>query len=200
MPRSLERLLAPVAIALFAAAMPASSLAAEREPTTDERFRGLYGGVASSVTSIGGSAGLLVGPQVGLVAGDYVFGLSAQALATSVEPEALRTPAGGGHVRLGYGLAQIGTVLFKDERVHVVPSLMFGAGGVSAAKGGASSSETIFVLEPKIELELAPPAVRALRFGAQGSYRFVSAFELDGLTASALSGPAAGVFVKAGFF
>lgn len=198
MPRALARIVLGLILVTVTAATPA--LAAERAPAVDERLRGLYVGAGSSVTTVGGSAGVLVGPELGLVAGDYVFGVAGHGLAGSVEPASLRTAGGATQVHLGYGVAQMGTVLFKDERVHLVPALTFGAGGVSAVRGGASNGELIWLLEPKIELEIELPSIRALRFGARGSYRFVSAFELDGLTAAHLSGPAAGLFVKAGFF
>ena len=199
MPRALARIL-PCIAALVVASAAGTARGAEQEPAVDERFRGSDVGAGSSVTSIAGSAGVLVGPELGVVAGDYVFGVAGYGLASAVEPASLQASGAAAHVHLGYGVAQMGAVLFKDEIVHVIPALTFGAGGVNAVRRESSSSEAIWLLEPKLELELALPSLRAVRFGARGSYRFVSAFELDGLTAAGLSGPAAGAFVKVGFF
>ena len=143
----------------------------------------------------------MIGPQLGVGAGELVFGVAGYGLGSPVDPAHLQAPRQRPQVSLGYGVIQAGTLLFGDGPVHVIPLLLFGGGAVSVVQAhGGTAGEAIFVLEPKLEIEIAPRGIRALRFGAQGSYRFVSAFELAGLGARALSGPAAGAFVKLGFF
>ena len=190
-----------VAAGLVASASPAQAREGDDVTAIEQPFRGMYVGIDSSITSIAGSAGAMVGPQLGVVAGDLVFGVAGYGLAGAVEPGHLQTPGQRTQVSLGYGVIQAGAVLFANEPIHVTPLLLFGGGAATVAQTrAATAGEAIFVLEPKLEIEIAPRGLRALRFGAQGSYRFVSAFELAGLDAPALSGPAAGAFVKLGFF
>ena len=190
-----------LAAGLVASTSPARAREGDARMPVDQPFRGMYVGIDSSITSIAGSAGAMVGPQLGVVAGGLVFGVAGYGLGGAVEPTHLQAPAQRTKVSLGYGVIQAGALLFADEPVHVTPLLLFGGGAVTVARtGAATAGEAIFVLEPKLEIEIAPRRIRALRFGAHGSYRFVSAFELAGLDAPALSGPAAGGFVKLGFF
>lgn len=191
-----------IAAGLLASASTPHALAAEREPPAVEQpFRGLYVGVGSSITTIAGSPAAMIGPELGVVAGDYVFGVAGYGLGTAVETAPVEGVGRTAQVGLGYGVLQVGSILFREEPVHLTPLLLFGGGGVTLTRPAAGATgETIFVLEPKLELEVAPRSMRALRFGAHGSYRFVSAFELAGLDARALEGPAAGGFIKLGFF
>ena len=186
-----------VTAALVAGLLPERAGASERRAEAEQPFRGMYVGIDSSITSVAGSTSTLLGPQVGIAAGDHVFGVAGYGLVPTVE-----TTRGGPamHVGLGYGVIRVGSVLFPKKPVHVVPLLLFGGGAISVTETNGTTSEAIFVVEPKLEVEVAPPRLRALRFGAQGSYRFVSAFELAGIDARDLSGPAAGAFVRAGFF
>jgi len=191
---------AAVVAGLVVSLLSARSRASERQAQADQPFRGMYMGVDSSVTAVAGSAGALLGPQIGITAGGHVFGVAGYGLVPSVEPARGGATGPGARVGLAYGVIRAGTVLFPEEPVHVIPLLLFGGGAVGVTEATGTTSEAIFVVEPRLEVEVAPRRWRTLRFGAQGSYRFVSAFELAGIDARDLSGPAAGAFVRAGFF
>lgn len=187
---------------LIAGSLPTLAIARERETTTVEQpFRGMYVGLGSSITAIAGTPAAMIGPELGVVAGDYVFAVAGYGLGTAVETAPVETGGRAAQLGLGYGVLQVGSILFREEPVHLTPLLLFGGGAVTLTRPGAGATgEAIFVLEPKLEIEIAPRSMGALRFGAHGSYRFVSAFELAGLDAHALEGPAAGAFLKLGFF
>jgi hypothetical protein len=191
---------AAVVAGLIVSLLSAPSRASERPADVDQPFRGMYVGVDSSITSIAGSTSALLGPQVGIVAGQNVFGVAGYGLAPSAEPMQRDSTGRTMQVSLGYGVIHAGTVLLQNQPIHVIPLLLFGGGAITVAGANGTTGEAIFVVEPKLEVEIAPRRARSLRFGAQGSYRFVSAFELGGLSARDLSGPAAGGFVKLGFF
>ncbi len=185
---------------LVASLVTVPARAGERPASVEESLRGMYVGADSSITSVAGTTSALVGPQVGIVAGDYTFGVGAYGLAPTVASTERDAAGRRVDVGLGYGVLRIGTVLLEDRILHVIPLLSVGGGAVRIGEANGTRGEAIFVVEPRLELELALPQARALRFGAQGSYRFVSAFELAGIGARDLAGPSAGMFVKLGFF
>jgi hypothetical protein len=170
-------------------------------PATQSPLQELYFGVESKLTALAGRTTAFVGPQVGwTLNGRYVLGIAGYAPVRAVYPRALREE--GGRLRMFYGNLRAGYVFTPEAPVHLIGLLLFGAGGASVERsdGGVGEGAAVFMLEPALELELAPPVWRFFRAGLGVSYRAVVLRDVAGLDAADLSRPTASAFVRLGWF
>jgi hypothetical protein len=162
-------------------------------------LHGLYAGVDAKLTSLAGTAGVFVGPHVGWVVADvFVFGLGAYTLAHGLHPTSIE---GTGTLRVTYGDLRAGYVFLPEAPIHPTLLLLVGAGSASVAERGdlPEVGAAMFLLEPALELELAPSAWRPLRAGAAASYRIAMLPEIAGVDRADLSGLTGSAFVRIGF-
>jgi hypothetical protein len=170
-------------------------------PAAEPPLQGLYFGLESKLTALAGSTTAFVGAQVGWTLNDrFVLGIAGYAPVRAVYPRALSEE--GGRLRMFYGNLRAGYVVTPEAPVHLIGLLLFGAGGASVEKSAGASGEgtPVFMLEPALELELAPPAWRLFRAGLGVSYRAVALRDVGGLNAADLSRPTASAFARLGWF
>lgn len=187
-----------------------ASLTAEREQPGLLLGPGIeQGGYAApelKVTSFTGDTAMLVGGQGGwIVQHRVVIGAAGYGLATEHAPVAsLARGDGGSRIGFGYGGARVAFVLNPQRIIHMNVGLLIGGGGVtvtsrsSEGRTYAHDSAAVFAVEPQAELELN--VARYVRVATSLSYRFVGDTHTAGLDSTDLSGVAAGLAVKLGFF
>lgn len=179
-----------------------ATAAAEAPSNSGEPARQvLYGGVESKFTELAGGTGVLFGPQLCWTLRDaFAFGLSAFVLVPGLYP--LTAQGNIERVRLVYGNLRAGYVLLPQAPVHPTALLLVGAGGVSVAGRGDTPGDgaAIFLIEPALELEFAPPAWSSLRTGVAASYRKVLMPAIAELNAASMSRWTGSIFVRVALF
>jgi hypothetical protein len=183
--------------AAFAAPTPTSDATPAddgQESTRSKTSIGGYGAPELKVTSLASSAGLLAGSQGGFIIGHHlVLGGGGYGLASEVT---VTRDGAKKTVGFGYGGFRPAFILGEpDSVVHFGGGIVLGAAGASV---GDSDSSLSWVVEPDVGVDFR--AVRWLRIGVAGSYRFVGAADKANLSFAQLSGPAAGLAIKVGSF
>lgn len=162
---------------------------------------GGYGAPEVKLTSIAGTAGLLVGGQGGWVINHvFVLGGAGYGLATDVpSPDVLQTPgASRAFLSYGYGGPRLTFIPGARRPVHLVAAVLVGGGHVSSKSEGRSTGGGFFVVEPELGVEVN--VARHLRIALGASYRIAGATSIVGLDTGALSGPTGLLAVKIGDF
>ena len=191
-----------------------TSASSTAEPEADQTlFRsgthhGGYGAPETKLTTVTGEAAVLVGVQAGsIIDKHFVIGGAGYGLASTHTPVAeLQGTTGPSRIELGYGGPRLGYVFAPKQVVHFTLGALVGAGGVSistkdpAKESGFDHHDTVafFALEPQAEMEVN--LSRYVRMAVGGSYRYIGDTGKPGLHASDLSGPAASLAVKIGYF
>lgn len=131
----------------------------------------------------------------GLLNSRFGIGLTAQMLVTSVDlnspiyddPETSDFMAGGAYLEY---------VFFPDSMVHVSLDLMVGAAQLDLTRtvGGSSASETVWVVEPGLNLMVN--ITETFMFGLGAAYRMTDDITLVGLEEDALSGFVGSAFLR----
>jgi hypothetical protein len=159
------------------------------------------------VTSFTGGAAILVGAQAGwIVERHVVIGVAGYGLATNLTPAVdIAREGGTNRIGFGYGGARLGFVFAPERIVHVNFGMLIGGGGVTVVTRDSTSGRldshdgaAVFALEPQTELELN--VTHYMRIATSVSYRFIGDTGKPGLESSDLSGVAAGLAVRIGFF
>jgi hypothetical protein len=169
---------------------------------TSSVAQGGYVGPEAKLTSIAGSASLLVGGQAGWIIDHVlVLGAAAYGLASNAPSPAVLQPPDGPTATLSYvyGGARIAVVPASGLRIHPVLGLLGGVGRISSSSSDADHvSDSFVVVEPDvaIEVNLAPP----VRLAIGGSYRFTGGTGIASLGPMAVNGPSAFLTIKVGAF
>jgi hypothetical protein len=145
----------------------------------------------------------LVGPNIGWVLSDtWKVGVSGFLVANTVEPEQLQDAIGRRELELWYATGHVGYVLLAPYAIHLIPILAAGMGNVTVVRTdlGLGKYELVPLVEPAIEVELAPRPVPFFRAGVLASYRYMFTDDIDNVSASGFSNPAVGLFVRFGSF
>jgi hypothetical protein len=155
-----------------------------------------------------GDVAVLVGAQAGWIVDRHlVIGGAGYGLVSNHTPvEDLQSSTGSSRIELGYGGPRLAWIIEPTQIVHVTVGTLIGAGGVDiATKDPARASgynhhdsAAFFALEPQAELEVNVATYVRVAVGA--SYRYLGDTGKPGLHASDLSGPAASLAVKIGYF
>jgi len=187
---------------------PVESVEADRTLLRNGIHHGGYGAPESKITSLTGDVALLVGVQAGWIIDKHlVIGGAGYGLVSNHTPvEELQSATGSSRIELGYGGPRVAWIVAPTEIVHLTLGTLIGAGGLDIATkdpGRASGynhhdSAAFFALEPQAEMEVN--VARYVRVAVGGSYRYLGDTGKPGLHASDLSGPAASLAVKIGYF
>jgi hypothetical protein len=118
-------------------------------------------------------------------------------------PNKLEARSALSSLTLGYGGVRVGYIVAPHDLIHVVASVLVGAGSVQVGEHMGSDTRTyrsasMFALEPDVALEMN--IAHWIRAGIDGSYRYMPDSGIPGLSASKIGGPAAGVLVAFGWF
>jgi hypothetical protein len=172
---------------------------------------GGYGAPETKLTTLTGDAAMLVGAQAGwIIDRHFIIGAAGYGLVTTHSPVAeLQRPTGPSRIELGYGGPRIGYIYRPSSLVHFSVGMLIGAGGMRIATRNPAAdngdggydhhdSTVFFAMEPQLEAELN--VARHVRLGIGGSYRYIESTGKPGLRSSDLSGPAASLAVKIGYF
>lgn len=174
-----------IILIVFIVALPAL-LSAEEKTLFGEDFKsGIYGAPAFKITFVNSEIAVLLGGHAAwIVNRTFSLGLGGYWLAEDVDS-----------LNMTYGGLEFGYVLFPDRLLHPTFNALFATG--NASRG--SSSDVFFAIEPHVNLEANITSWFKASIGA--SYRFVLGVDgLTGINNRDLSGPAAGVILKFGFF
>lgn len=162
--------------------------------------------------------GFLMGGRLGFIFNEkYSIGLGGYGLVTEhLTPYGLETDTDfdpNAKIGFGYGGLVFEYTLFGNKLVHFTIPVLIGGGGVSLYKDiiidneefdwtwddfTTYESSAFFVVEPGVNLEVNVTKFMRLDLGA--SYRLTQFTEMDYLTDNDLSGLAANVSLKFGFF
>ncbi len=163
---------------------------------------GVYVGPDARLTSLAGSAVLLLGGEAGWVVDHVVVvGGAAYTLASNASSPAVLQPANGALSTLSftYGGARIAVVPASGKTLHVVLGLLGGMGRISSSSSDADYvSDSFVVLEPDAAVEAI--LARPVRLALGGSYRFTGGTGIASLGATSLNGPSAFLTIKLGAF
>ena len=174
---------------------------------------GGYGGPDVRVTSMLSKPAMLVGAQASWVANhQYLFGVAAYGLATRHNsPESMRIEGQPSTLGLVYGGMRLGMVATPHKLLHVTIAVLAGPGslsGISRVPTRAEfevgyerqmgHTETFFVMEPEVAVEVNATSFMRVALGA--TYRYVTGVEQPGLSTGDLSSPAASLAFKFGAF
>jgi hypothetical protein len=154
------------------------------------RAGGGYGALTAGYTVIDDKHAVLFGGRFGWLAGHSVgigFGVTGFVNEVHYEPLLNREVFLAG----GYGGLVVEPILLPRFPVHLSFPVLLGVGGISYASKESEmndnlieDSETFFIIEPAVELELN--LTRHFRFAAGVSYRFPTEFEM-GLTGNPIA-------------
>lgn len=155
---------------------------------------GGYGAPELKLTSVNGSAGLLLGSQGGwIINHHFVLGGAGYGLATDAESVSNGTKT---TIDFGYGGVRPAVIVGSEASMfHLTGGVLLGGMGVS--RDGGSSAVT-WVIEPDLGAEMT--VKKWLRVSLAGTYRIAGAASDVNLRSGQLSGPAASLAVKFGAF
>ena len=164
---------------------------------------GLHVGFEVKGSMLSDTLSFLVGPNIGWVLGEtWKVGVSGFTMLNTVEPEQLTDAVGRRELELWYATGHVGYVLLAPYAIHIIPVVAAGVGNVTVLRTdlGLGKYKLVPLVEPALEVELAPRPIPFLRAGVLASYRYMFIDEVDNVSGSELSNPAVGAFVRLGSF
>jgi hypothetical protein len=167
---------------------------------------GGFGGPSLAYARVRGEDGLFLGGRGGWIAGHrLVLGGGGYGLVNRVAPpEGATAVTADYRMSFGYGGLWLEYIIMPMSVVHASVGTLVGGGGVSYhrwhghAAGAENQSDTVFVAEPTVALEVN--LTRFMRLALEGRYRMVGGVDLVGLDAGDLRGFAFGTLLKFGKF
>jgi hypothetical protein len=169
-----------------------------------EITHGFYGGPVIKFSQVNDNFAVFVGGRGGwIINHTFVIGAAGYGLANSIKGNEIIFGEKR-RMHFGYGGVELGYINNSDELVHFSVYTLIGAGSVMSQIDDDffpdynDESNAFFVLEPSANVVLNLTSFMRASVGA--SYRYVNTNEVDGLTASDLSGPSVGLTLKFGKF
>jgi hypothetical protein len=164
--------------------------------------QGGYVGPDAKLTSLAGSAALLVGAEAGWII-DHVLVLGGAAytlVGDTPSPAVLQPPDGpSASLSLTYGGARVAIVPWAGQRLHLVFGVLGGVGRISSSSSSADYvSDSVVVIEPDAAFEAS--LAQSVRLAIGGSYRFTGGTGIASLGPLAVNGPTAFLTIKLGAF
>jgi hypothetical protein len=157
---------------------------------------GGFGAVAARLSSVGGEFAVFSGARGGwIINHTFVLGLGGYGLANDI---ALTPGATGREIEFGYGGLDLEYVHAWNRVVHFTGHVLVGGGGLSVKRTLVERSESLFVAEPAVNLEIN--VVSFFRVNVGGGYRFVAGVEDPEVSAGDLAGPFGLLALKFGKF
>lgn len=190
-------------IALMVIALSGLLSAQETNLLGDIRSHGGYWAPTLQVTSVNGELAVMSGSRWGwIINHQFVIGSSDYNLITSVEaPGSIATS--DVLIAMDYDGFDFEYIFQPDNLIHYSVRTLFAGGHVryfseSYATEIDSDDDFIYVIEPSMDITLN--ITRHIRAGLNLGYRGVMDVDLEGLTASDLSGPSATLLIRFGKF
>lgn len=195
-----------VAAVLTACVLACTAVSLTAQPKTlfdGDITSGGFGGVSLKATRVNDQLGVFVGGGGAWVINhSFYLGGAGYGLVSDHASQDLGLDTTG--IGMGYGGLVIGAMIAPDELLHFGAQTLVGGGGIYRQHDrrtfdfGFNNPDAIFVVEPSVIAELN--FMTKVRIAFEGSYRFVSGVQVQGLTNKAMSGPAVGMMVKIGSF
>ncbi|MDH4046045.1 MAG: hypothetical protein OEW06_16480 [Gemmatimonadota bacterium] len=157
---------------------------------------GGFGGPVVRFSSVAGKFAVFGGGRGGwIINHTFVIGLGGYGLANDI---AVTPGAPSREIEFGYGGLELEYVNSWNRIVHVTGHVLIGGGGLTVKRLLVERSESLFVSEPAVNLEVN--IVKFFRVNLGGGYRFVAGVEDPEVSASDLDGPFGQLTLKFGKF
>lgn len=157
---------------------------------------GGFGGAVVRLSEVGGKFAVFSGGRGGwIINHTFVLGAGGYGLANDI---ALTATGTGREIEFGYGGIELEYVNSWNRVVHFTGHVLVGAGGLTVKPLLIERSESVFVTEPAVNLELN--VVKFFRVNLGGGYRFVAGVEDPEVTAGDLGGVFGQLTLKFGKF